>query len=523
MLSTRAESFDPKAAKAITLTIGLFVLTWLVSEWVIQGSSLYLVLLCVGCAGFIGSKIIMRDWRSGIFIFLGWLVLEDQIRKYLGNNLFIFFAKDAIIGVTYLAMYNAGRRGRLLTFKPPFMLWLGLFFWMAALQVFNPNSLSVFYGLLGMKTYFYYVPLIFAGYAILRTDEDLHKILMVNMWIALAVSGFGLLQSFGGGDFLTPKDLAPELYMLSHVQRGTTESGLAFMRASSLFVSDARFAQFLILLFILAVGTAGYLLLRKTRGRYLVFGALGVITIATIMCGARSPIVYLIVDAIVLSLAMLWGAPWRQGQVFRLGKAIRNMIIVCAISIGLATVLFPDQISRRWAFYSDTLVPTGAHSELGNRAWDYPIKNTEAVFEHPNWRFGNGTGAASLGTQYVSRTFGVVAPHVAEESGYAQLIAEFGLLGPILWTIWTVSVILAAWQVVRKLRQTPLFPIGFAIFWYAFMVLGPFTLYGLSNYQNYLTCAYLWLTLGMLFRLPGLHAENQAVAATKLQHAAAAS
>ena len=523
MSIARAESYDPKAAKAIVLTIGLFVLTWLVSEWVIQGSSQYLLLLCVGCAAIIVFLTVMRDWRTGIFIFLVWLVLEDQIRKYFGNNLLIFFAKDAIVGVTYISMWAARRRGQLLTFKPPFMLWLGFFFWMASMQVLNPNSPSVFFGILGMKTYFYYVPLVFAGYAILHTEADLHRILMLSMWIALTVSGFGLLQSFGGGGFLTPTNLAPELYTLSHVQRGTSAPGTAFVRASSVFVSDGRFAQFLILLFILAFGTAGYLLLRTKRGRYLVFGALGVIAIATIMCGSRSPIVFLIVDAIVLSLALLWGAPWRQRQVFRLGKAIRNMIIVCAIAIGFATILFPDEINRRWAFYADSLSPTGAHSELGFRAWGYPVQNTESVFEHTNWKFGNGTGSASLGTQYVSRVFGVPAPRVGEESGYAQLIAEFGLLGPILWTIWTVSLILAAWKVVRKLKQTPLFPIGFAIFWFAFMLLGPFTLYGLNNYQNYLTCAYFWLTVGMLFRLPGLLAENQAATAAQNQHAMAAS
>jgi hypothetical protein len=63
---------------------------------------------------------------------------------------------------------------------------------------------------------------------------------------------------------------------------------------------------------------------------------------------------------------------------------------------------------------------------------------------------------------------------------------------------------------VRKLKQTALFPIGFAIFWYAFMCLGPFTFYGLNTYQNYLTCAYLWLIVGMLYRLPGLLADEQA-------------
>jgi len=137
----------------------------------------------------------------------------------------------------------------------------------------------------------------------------------------------------------------------------------------------------------------------------------------------------------------------------------------------------------------------------------------------PNWKWGNGTGVASLGTQYVVRAFGIPRLIVGGESGYALLIAEFGLLGPVVWTIWTVSVILAGWKVVKKLKQTPFFPIGMAIFWYVFMLLGPFTLYGLNGYQNYLTNAYLWLIIGILFRLPSLLSETRALATT--QHASA--
>jgi hypothetical protein len=510
MFNARAESYDPKAPKAIALTIGLFVLTWLVTEYVIQGSSQYLGLVIVGCAGLAVFMTIMKDWRMGVFIFLSWLVLEDQIRKYMGNSTPIFFAKDVIIGITYLAMYNARRRGKLLTFKPPFMIWLGLFFWMALLQVFNPYSPSLIYGLLGMKTYFYYVPMMYAGYAILRTEEDLHKILILNMWIALIVSGFGLLQSFGGGGFLTPDNIDPELYALSHVTRGEKQLGTYFVRSTSLFVSDGRFGFFLILLFILAFGTAGYLLMRRKRGRMVVFTALGVVTLATIMNGSRGAFVYLMVDTLVLSLAMVWGAPWRYRQAFRMGKTIRNALIISAIAVVLATVFSPDTIRRRWVLYFETLSPTSAHSEFRYRALEYPEKNLESIFEQPNWKWGNGTGVASLGTQYVVRAFGVPRLNVGAESGYALLIAEFGILGPVLWTAWTVSVFFAGWKVVKSLRQTAFFPIGFALFWYVFVLLGYFTFQGLNGYQNYLTNAYLWLIIGILFRLPSLLAETTA-------------
>lgn len=510
MPNFNSSAIDNRIVRTVALTLGLFYLSYTVANWVITDNATYMILSVIAVLGIVMTMTILKDWRTGLFIFLCWLVLEDMIRKYLGNSLFIFFAKDVIIGITYFSMLLARRKNQLLTFKPPFIFWFAIFFWLGVAQVFNPHSPSVFFGLLGLKTYFYYVPLMFAGYAILRTEEDLRKVLMLNMWIAIVVAGLGVLQSFGGGEFLTPDGMAPELYELSHMVRQAPQSHLMAARATSVFVSDGRFGMFLMLLFILAFGTAGYLLLRTKRGRIVVYAAVGVVTLATIMSSSRGTNVYMVIDAIVLGLALFWGAPWRQRQVFRLGKAIRWMTIVAGTGLLLAVLVFPDQVKARWAFYSETLLPSSSNYELSYRAWQYPLESLEGISTQPNLITGNGTGVASLGAQYVTRLTGVRALGVGAESGYGTLIIEFGILGPILWTLWTFSLFFFAWKVVRKLKQTPLFPIGFAIFWYAFMLLGPFTFYGLNTYQNYLTCAYLWLIIGMLFRLPGLLSEEQA-------------
>ena len=510
MSSFNTGAIDSRLLRTVAFMIGIFFITWTLSGWIITNNNTYMALSVIGVLGIVMSMAILKDWRSGLFVFLCWLVLEDMIRKYLGNSLIIFFAKDVIIGITYVSMLLAKRKNQLLSFRPPFIFWLAIFFWLATAQMFNPHSPTIFFGLLGMKTYFYYVPLMFAGYALLRTEEDLHKVLMLNMWIAIIVAGLGVLQSFGGGGFLNPEGMAPELYGLSHLQRESPISHLVTNRATSVFVSDGRFGMFLMLLFILAFGTAGYLLLRTKRGRAVVFTAVGLLALASILSGSRGTFMYLIIDAIVLGFAVFWGAPWRQRQAFRLGKAIRWMFVFAASAIVLAVIFFPDTVRARWAFYSETLLPNSQYYELSYRAWDYPEKNLLSIFDQPNWQTGNGTGVASLGGQYVTRLVGVAPLAIGAESGYATLILEFGVLGPIVWTLWTFSLFFSAWRVVRKLKQTALFPIGFAIFWYAFMLLGPFTFYGMNTYQNYLTCAYLWLIVGMLFRLPGLLAEDQA-------------
>ena len=61
-----------------------------------------------------------------------------------------------------------------------------------------------------------------------------------------------------------------------------------------------------------------------------------------------------------------------------------------------------------------------------------------------------------------------------------------------------------------KVKGTWAFPLAFSILWYAFVLLFPLTWGGINPYQNFVNNAYLWLLIGVLFRLPGLVAQQQA-------------
>ncbi len=447
---------------------------------------------------------IVRDWRSGFYLFLVWLLFEDLIRKYLGNNMYIYFAKDVLVLFTCLSLFVAIRRGREPAFRPPFLLSLTVFFWLAVLQVFNPHSPSVLYGLLGLKMYFYYVPLMFVGYALMRNDEDLHRFLIANMALAGVISVLGIIQGIVGPGFLNPATLAPEIRELGTLERESPISHIRISLPTATFVSTGRFAWYLILAWILTLGTAGYLLLHSRRGRKLAFPAVGLVAVAAMLSGSRGAVVYCAASAVVLAAGFLWGAPWRWRHAHRLWKAIRRSAIVAALSLAVFVFFFPTAIGSRWAFYSETLSPESSSSEVAWRTWDYPIQNLMLAFTDQNWIVGNGIGTASLGVQYVSAFLGEFPPQLGVESGYGALIVELGILGPVLWLVWTTSLLIAAWKIVLSLKETPLFPLGFAIFWFIFVLLVPFTYGGFQAFQNYVYNAYLWLLIGVLFRLPSL-------------------
>ena len=220
--------------------------------------------------------------------------------------------------------------------------------------------------------------------------------------------------------------------------------------------------------------------------------------------GSRTAAVYVTASALVMPVAFLWGAPWRRRQAHRMVKVVRRGFIVAALGLAALILVFPDEAGSRIAFYAETLLPSSSASEVQNRAWNYPIANLMGAFSQPNWLLGNGLGTASLGSQYVSKLLGERPLTLWVEEGYGELIIEMGIVAPFLWILWTAALLVYAWRIVSRLRQTRLFPIAFAIFWYGFLLLYPFTYGGISLYQNYVNNAYFWLLIGVLFRLPDL-------------------
>lgn len=485
-----------------------FVAAWEVGGTVAAGdlhTVIYVALGFAACAAIVAT---LRNWRTGFLLFFVWMPFEDLPRKYLGNQTLLFFGKDLLLAVVYLSFYIAVQRKREKTFRPPFLFAFSLFLLLGAMQIFNPNSAHIFYGLMGFKMYFYYVPLLFVGYALFRSDEELRKFLVLNAGLAAVINGLGIAQAILGQQFLNPVSLAPELEGLGNLSKVSPLSHQTFYLPTSVFVSAGRFALFSTSAVILGLATAAYLLLSaKQRGRKVVFVSLATSVLAVVLCGGRGAVVSTAIGAAVLCAAFLWGAPWRWRQAHRLVRAIRRSVMIVALGLTVLILLFPEEAGSRLAFYSETLSPDSSAYELSYRVWDYPVGNLLVAFDDPHWLVGNGIGMASLSAQYVARMLGERPPRMGVEEGYGTLMVEMGVLAPLLWIIWTAALLVSAWKVTQRLRQTRLFPIGCAVVWYAFYLLYMMTFAGMAAYQNYTSNIYLWLVVGMLFRLPDLLAS----------------
>src|ERR1700730_3061707 len=145
------------------------------AQYIIADDVIGLAYIGLGVLVTVSMITVLGDWRTGTYIFFGWIFIEDLARKYLGNNMLIYFGKDILVGVVYVSFLISLRRKQIQVFKPPFAVALYMLIWFGTMQIFNPASNSMFYGLMGMKLYFYYVPLMFIGYALIETEKDLQK------------------------------------------------------------------------------------------------------------------------------------------------------------------------------------------------------------------------------------------------------------------------------------------------------------------------------------------------------------
>jgi hypothetical protein len=474
------------------------------SSFVIAGDMAglaFIAMAFVGCAFVIA---ILNNWRNGLYFFLAWLLYEDFARKYLGNNMAIYFAKDFLLLVVYLSFFGAYRRRKVAAFRPPFLVPLLLFVWFGVMQIFNPASTHIVYGLLGFKLFFYYVPLLFVGYALVNSEAEVRRFFFVNLTLATVIVSLGIAQAILGHTFLNPVNLAEEIRGLSTNYRVAPISGDILYRPNSVFVSNGRFGNFLMVTWLLVFGFSGYLLLRHRRGRAFASVVLSLTAAALVLCAVRSDLLWSLGSTLVGAVAFFWGVPWRQREVVRVLRTVQRAVMGIALTIALLFFLFPEALLSRVAFYTETLSPRSSGSELQHRSWDYPLENFLGAFNYERWPYGYGIGTTSLGAQYVAKFFHAKPPVAGVESGFGALVVEMGIGGLVLWFVMSFAILLSAWRVVQKLRGSPWFPIAFMIFWYAGLLLIPITFVGMQPYEDFVQNAYLWLLLGILFRLPTL-------------------
>lgn len=185
-------------SRALVVSAGLSIATGAVAA---RGQALVLIVL--GLAGF-ALALGITHWRWSIWGLLLYLPISGiPVLLLYPHTAPGVLLKDVVFvlpAYTGFFAYLVTRRKRLTFDAAPAVL-LGLFATIVTLQALNPGLPSLLVGLIGMKVWLLYIPLLFVGYHFVADREALGRVLMVISLGAILPAAVGIVEAlliYGG-------------------------------------------------------------------------------------------------------------------------------------------------------------------------------------------------------------------------------------------------------------------------------------------------------------------------------------
>ncbi len=439
-----------------------------------------------------------RRWRLAIQLALVMLVLEGAIRKWLllGAQDLVYFGKDVLLLAAYAGFW-AERERRALVWTPRQPLLFGVLALAAAfglLQVFNPELPNMFVGLLGLKSYFLYIPLLFVVPHLFPHDAALAQFLRRYLLLSIPVGLLGIAQ------FFSPATSALNTYArpTDPLNSAITFGSSTFVRVTATFSFITGYAAYLttISLFALAWLAATRWRLRGNLPIHLV---LGMTLLGMLMTGSRGPVVVLA----ALFPFYWWLSVAREKQ---RGATFGRLLVGIVLLGGFVFFLGQDALG---AFHGRA---SGSGGEMAERILSPFIAPYMALPSAGLLGFGIGATHQAAGTLTPGMIpFSWLRANAVEAEG-GRVMLELGPVGFVLVYLGRLLLPLVALQQTLRLRTFFHRSIGVACFLALLTGLPGGIVFDVTSGLLY------WFCGGLLFLVVRL--DEAAVRAMAMQRAA---
>lgn len=415
------------------------------------------------------------NWRSVVKLALVIVIIEGALRKWVFPQAsdFIYFLKDFVLLGAYIKYYLSSEP------KYPFRLdgltWpMGMAFIWCLFQVFNPNLGSPIAGFLGLKYYFFYVPLMWMVPTLFDSQDEFYKFLRYYLLLVIPVALLAMVQ------FFSPQNSPINIYA-SGQEADATVGGM--VRVTGTFSYIAGYSTYLTFCFSLLIPLLS--IDQPPLWRLLTLIEAVLVAGTSFMTGARGLILFIVL--FLVGYILLMGLI-NTDMTLRLSKKFILPITILSILVPRYFSSAITAFSRRAADSSPETFDDRALSAFTEPLQAFSYKGFE----------GYGTGSthpAIFGLRRIlNLPIGENPPPWEIETG--RIVLELGLIGFIFWYWMRLSLIWSLWLVFLHLKTPFLKQIGLAAFL--------FQAINITNLLmvNHTFSVYYWFFSGMIFVLP---------------------
>jgi hypothetical protein len=422
-----------------------------------------------------------QNWKLSIKTILVLVVVEGALRRWVFPDArdLIYFLKDLILIGSYLGFASQPRP---FLDRFPLIKELTLVITvLCGLQAFNPSLGSPIVGLIGIRAYLLYIPLIWVVPHLFASGEELRNFLRRYLIILIPVCILGIFQYFA------PPDSIINVY--SSDGAAANASVGEFVRITGTFPYLVGHTSYLAFCFSLLV----VLIAREQIFRWQLIYGIELILVAanSFMSGSRQIIIY---ESLFITLYLLLLVFTSSRNAFSSIKRLSVIMVVTAIA---TIVYFQPAIQA----FSDRA--TGSDSteqriiESFTQVFDYGAISLEG--------YGTGATQASISTlrRLLSLPTGAELPPHEGETG--RVMIEIGLLGFILWYGLRIVILVSLYSTFSRLRNPFYKELSLAVF-----------LFHLINITGQLITnptmlVYFWFLGGFVYLLPVLEEKEMLI------------
>ncbi len=418
-------------------------------------------------------------WKLAIKSILVLVIIEGALRRWAlpeARDL-IYFIKDLVLIGAYIGFYS-----RPLPLKDRYPLLKELSLVITAfccLQAFNPNLGSPIIGLLGIRAYLLYIPLVWVVPHLFNTESDLRNFLRKYLLVLIPVCILGIIQYFSpANSFLNVYVEGGELDVATIGNTARITGTFAYIAGMGVYL------QVCFSLLIIMISQEN-----KLRWKLFFIFELALVVVNSFMTGSRAVIGYEIIF-ILGYLVFLFSSNLNATL-----KFAGQMFFPTLIAAYLAVTYFQPSIEAftNRAFNSDST--EDRISDSFTQVFDYAEGRIE----------GYGIGATQGGTKSLRKLLnlpdGEVLPPSEGETG--RVVIELGVIGFILWYGLRLLLLFSLYSIFTKLKNP----------FYKQLALSIILFQGINITGQLVTnptmLVYFWFFSGFIYLLPKLESQEE--------------